>query len=162
MSSAKVPETRSDRANAQLDHFPDTFQVSGDLSASAAGEEQPLLPSKAIKEKPSNNIAGGLFHNYRSSYVGDKTLRSPNKNQMGTIADVGNKIDDVDTNEELQLKNRRRKPLTDFDNEIKYNVGPGVNISVDKTKDLVSVFLDEDCLKDVFTGNYHCLFCSIF
>lgn len=164
VSSEKLSGTKSNRANDQLSYFPDAdkFQVADDFGASAVGEEQPLLPGKSDKEKPLNNIGSGLFHNYRSSYVGDKTLRSPSRNHVGTMVDVGNKIDEVDSNEELQLRNRRRKPLSDFENEIKYNVGPGVNISVDKTKELVSVFLDEDCLKDVFTGEFITIFYRFF
>lgn len=42
--------------------------------------------------------------------------------------------------------------------EVKYNVGPGVNIGLERSRELVNVYLDEDCLKDVFTGTYRDVF----
>lgn len=153
------PASRSDRAFSKITKFDeaDSFQLSDDIDVSAVDDEQPLLPNKSLKSKiPSKNIINGLFHNYRSSYVGNKTAaKNPNENPADPIVDVENKINDTDFNEDSGLKNRRRKPLSDFDFEIKYNVGPGVNISVEKDKELVSVYLDEDCLRDVFTGMNH-------
>lgn len=58
----------------------------------------------------------------------------------------------------LKTKTKNRTPETPNSiieaDEIKYNVGPGVNISLEPEKELVNVYLDEDCLKDVFTGLY--------
>lgn len=128
----------------------DSFQVSDDISVvSAADGEQPLLPSKGTAT--INNI-GGVYHNYRSSYK--SATRTPNHGNDGTsLTDIDNKLDEMDTDDGLIAQNDPPKEVNDFENEIRYNVGPGVNISVDKNKELVSVFLDEDCLKDVFTGN---------
>lgn len=127
----------------------DSFQVSDDISVvSAADGEQPLLPSKGTAT--INNI-GGVYHNYRSSYK--SATRTPNNNDGTSLTDIDNKLEEMDANEGFIVQPEPPKEVNDFENEIRYNVGPGVNISVDKTKELVSVFLDEDCLKDVFTGN---------
>lgn len=126
----------------------ESFQVSDDIAVSAT--EQPILPSKADEK---TMIIGGVYHNYRSSYVGNKSgTRISNRNRLGALVDVDNKIDQAAENGNLNEKLTERQPISEFENEIRYNVGPGVNISVDKDQELVSVFLDEDCLKDVFTG----------
>jgi len=83
--------------------------------------------------------------NFRSSYVGNKLNRRNDDHTKA--ADVT-----VATTETAPLIKARRKLTDNFGDEIKYNVGPGVNIGVEKEKELVSVYLDEDCLKDVFTG----------
>lgn len=89
-------------------------------------------------------------HNYRSSYVSNKSTRLANKNRIVGLANAPN-----ENTEDFTLKKRKKKkPINEFGNEIKYNVGPGVNISVEMDKELVSVYLDEDCLKDVFTGKF--------
>lgn len=86
--------------------------------------------------------------NFRSSYVGSKLSRrvTPANDDVTKSAEV-----EV-TTEKTPLIKSKRKFNNDFSEEIKYNVGPGVNIGVEKEKELVSVYLDEDCLKDVFTG----------
>lgn len=97
---------------------------------------------KSEHAKNMRNI-GGVQHNYRSSYVGNRLNR-----RVGTAA----KQVEVATTEQIPIIKAKRKFDNDFSEEIKYNVGPGVNIGVEKEKELVSVYLDEDCLKDVFTG----------
>lgn len=133
----------------------ESFQVGDGINVSAEDNEQPLLPYKAAAAEDKTvlkTLIGGVYHNYRSSYVGNKSgSRIMNRNRLDAVAEVDNKIDE-------EAMAPAAKPSSDFDNEIRYNVGPGVNISVDKTQELVSVFLDEDCLKDVFTGT----FCPLF
>lgn len=97
--------------------------------------------------------------NFRSSYVGSKLSHrvTPANDEVIKSAEV--KV----TTEETPLIKSKRKFNHDLNEEIKYNVGPGVNIGVEKEKELVSVYLDEDCLKDVFTGRntMNCLILSI-
>lgn len=130
------------------------FQDGDSFQVSAADEQKPLLPAKLGAEEKSvlNTVIGGVYHNYRSSYVGNKVqggTRLSNRNRLGALIDVDNQIDNDDNETDAIVE---PQPSNEFENEIRYNVGPGVNISVDKNQELVSVFLDEDCLKDVFTG----------
>lgn len=98
--------------------------------------------TKTEHAKNVRNI-GGVQHNYRSSYVGNRLNRR--------VASTPKQVD-ASTTEHIPLIKTKRKFDNEFNEEIKYNVGPGVNIGVEKEKELVSVYLDEDCLKDVFTG----------
>lgn len=105
----------------------------------------PLVTDSAKNVR--NAVMGGVQHNYRSSYVGNRLNRR--------VATATAKQVEVTTTEHTPLIKTKRKLTNEFSDvqEIKYNVGPGVNIGVEKEKELVSVYLDEDCLKDVFTGN---------
>ena len=138
-------ETQSERsteASKASDYFPDAN------NNEQVGQQRQA--STTIDMKPLKNLMMGLYHNYRSSYVGDKS----NRTSIQTGAEASNKIDQNDkrkTVHRLKKTTKRKSAATDED-ELKYNVGPGVNISIDVARELVSVFLDEDCLKDVFTG----------
>lgn len=110
---------------------------------------QPITETNAGRSKQYRASAfRGNQPNFRSSYVGSKKSRrvTPANDEVTQSVEV--------TTEETTLIKSKRKFSNDFTEEIKYNVGPGVNIGVEKEKELVSVYLDEDCLKDVFTGNY--------
>lgn len=100
--------------------------------------------------KPLTSLMMGLYNNYRSTYTGNQTFDSSNPTLLPEqLNEVENKI------EEIKVKKNRRKlkkKQTHFGQERKYNVGPGVNVSLNTNKELVNVYLDEDCLKDVFTG----------
>lgn len=113
-------------------------------SATKAKHDAVDAVPKSEHAKNIRNI-GGVQHNYRSSYVGSRLNRR--------VAPAAKQVE-VATTEHISLIKAKRKLDNDFSEEIKYNVGPGVNIGVEKEKELVSVYLDEDCLKDVFTGNY--------
>lgn len=122
------------------------------------------VPSKSEHAKNLRNMGGVVQHNYRSSYVGNRlnrrvataTAAPIAQKQQPIIAEVASPTttashdDDDDAN--IPLIKAKRKFDSEFSEEIKYNVGPGVNIGVEKEKEIVSVYLDEDCLKDVFTG----------
>lgn len=108
----------------------------------SATKTVPDIPSKT--EHAKNIRVGGVQHNYRSSYVGNRLNRR--------VAASTAKQVEITSTEQIPLIKTKRKLSNDFSDEIKYNVGPGVNIGVEKEKELVSVYLDEDCLKDVFTG----------
>lgn len=157
LSAEMVNKPNNDAEYPHFSPFRDTesFQVGDETAVLGAKAEEPLLSSKTKLTQPLNNFVAGLYHNYRSSYIGNKTtLNTPNRNHVAAVEEVDNKIDAIDVQEEASLRKRKRKPLDDYDSEIKYNVGPGVNISVEMDKELVSVYLDEDCLKDVFTGKF--------
>lgn len=140
-------------------------QNSADVSQSAAKVKYNGAVSGTVpKSEHAKNIRniGGVQHNYRSSYVGNRLNR---RVSAATAASVGASASTVSVNaavaakqaedattEHISLIKAKRKFDNDFSDEIKYNVGPGVNIGVEKEKELVSVYLDEDCLKDVFTG----------
>lgn len=116
-----------------------------DVVESATKSNPGVVVSKVEHAKSIRNaVVGGVQHNYRSSYVGNRLNRR--------VAPAAAKQVEVTTTEEIPLVKAKRKLTNEFSEEIKYNVGPGVNIGVEKEKELVSVYLDEDCLKDVFTG----------
>lgn len=118
------------------------------------------VTSKMEQNKNVRNIGGVVQHNYRSSYVGNRlnrrvataTVAAKKQQQQQQTEVIKPTISDDD--EHIPLVKAKRKFDNDFSEEIKYNVGPGVNIGVEKEKELVSVYLDEDCLKDVFTGMF--------
>lgn len=125
--------------------------------------------------KPLKNLFMGFYQNYKSSYVGgnNKTMIAPptaSSIPSTQIEDVENRIEDeVDkrpkVNKVKKKKSSKKPSPTKLPeiitaDEIKYNVGPGVNLSLDSDKELVNVYLDEDCLKDVFTGKRYLYFFS--
>lgn len=101
--------------------------------------------------QPLKNFVMGLYENYRSAYLDNKTMYE----STPTIKEIENKLDDAEVKEEPSKVKRRTKKKSKkpkYGEEYRYNVGPGVNVSLDHDKELVNVYLDEDCLKDVFTG----------
>lgn len=123
------------------------MNASFDSDAEQSVEPQPTI----VRSKQLRNLVMGSYHNYRSSYVGDKS----NRRLVGSrrSAQTANRIESAEQLNKLAWENdEKTAQLPLVGDEIKYNVGPGVNISVDVDKELVSVYLDEDCLKDVFTG----------
>lgn len=119
------------------------------------------VPSKSEHGKHLRNVGGVVQHNYRSSYVGNRlnrrvataTATAIAQKQQPVAAEVASTTAAaVNDDDNIPLIKAKRKFDSEFSEEIKYNVGPGVNIGVEKEKELVSVYLDEDCLKDVFTG----------
>lgn len=103
-----------------------------------------------VKQVRASAFRMGNQPNFRSSYVGSKLSRrittAVNNDEHTKNAVI------TPATEEIPIIKTKRKLNEDFNDEIRYNVGPGVNIGVEKEKELVSVYLDEDCLKDVFTG----------
>lgn len=104
-----------------------------------------------------------LYQNYRNQTIGSMLGVTPHQieeviseNVMDEVAPDG-PDDAVAPKKEKRRKNKVKRKnnansITGGVDELKYNVGPGVNISMDSNKELVNVYLDEDCLKDVFTG----------
>lgn len=109
--------------------------------------------------KPLQDFVMGLYQNYRSTFVGNQSI-SDFISPYELLTE--NKLDEATLAPQKASKKRKTKTKKkhvkvaagDFPgDDVKYNVGPGVNVSLDPEKELVNVYLDEDCLKDVFTGN---------
>lgn len=137
-------DDKSDKTPEQLNGEPQYFY-----------SEKNLLPAKDIqfheRIKPLKNFVMGLYQNYRSTYLDNKTMYG----LTSKLQEVENKIENVDVNEEAvkpKRKTKKKSKKPKLGDDVKYNVGPGVNVSLDHDKELVNVYLDEDCLKDVFTG----------
>lgn len=148
-------DSHPDKVHGATDHKSnnaDLLNVSQNVTKLKQHDDS--VTSKSEHGKNIRNIGGVVQHNYRSSYVGNRLNRrvatatataTPSaQKQQQTVAEVAD--------DHIPLIKAKRKFDNDFSEEIKYNVGPGVNIGVEKEKELVSVYLDEDCLKDVFTG----------
>lgn len=108
-------------------------------------------PQFSERIQPLKNFVMGLYQNYRSTYLDNKTMYEITPK----MKEVENKLDDGEVKEEpskvkRRIKKKSKKPK--YGDDVRYNVGPGVNVSLDHDKELVNVYLDEDCLKDVFTG----------
>lgn len=166
------------------------------------------VPDK--REKPLKNIFLGIYKNYKSTYLGNKTswdyrkkLREHDNNVVTvdlTQQDIKSDIDtesitekeqnaaDIiaelateqikSTTAELLNKKRKRKrkdqkltksnkrikvampaggddPLLAIDNQqYRYNVGPGVNMSLDMYKNIISVKMDDNNLRDILNGRW--------
>lgn len=113
--------------------------------------------SKAAEPKVPESRGFGTG-NYRSSYVGGTKFNRKVLNHRNSARVIKTEvIDDSSSASGPSIESSSVEApiqLDEFGSEIRYNVGPGVNISVEKDKELVSVYLDEDCLKDVFTGKF--------
>lgn len=113
-------------------------------------------PQFTQRIKPLTNFMMGLYNNYRSTYMGNQTIDKVDSGARlpEQMHEVENKIEEIKPKKKRsKLKLKKKQTLEqEIDYEMKYNVGPGVNVSLDTTKELVNVYLDEDCLKDVFTG----------
>lgn len=160
-------------------------QMSSDQRLNDDFEEKPILSPKVSHHKiphqkndhfdnaqPFKAFVMDLYQNYRSSYF-NQTLGTMLGVSPDQIEDVigENTVDEdasavpevvVSTKKEKKRKNKVKRKnnsnsIAGGMDELKYNVGPGVNISMDTSKELVNVYLDEDCLKDVFTGNFNFL-----
>lgn len=158
-------ENHPDKVHGATVHKPNNAE-SLDISQNATKlKHDDSSTSKSEHAKNPRNIGGVVQHNYRSSYVGNRLNRrvataTPTANaqkQQQIVAEVASStatITTINDDEHIPLIKAKRKFDNEFNEEIKYNVGPGVNIGVEKEKELVSVYLDEDCLKDVFTGKF--------
>lgn len=164
------------------------------------------------KAKPLRNIFMGIYKNYKSTYLGNRTsseyrmsmrdritapkfeqqeepivenddsitmfensepLLSPMleeqtieiSNSEGTTQKVNKKKKKKKRRKNRTKKNKKKNKATvipkppqggddplifSHDGEHRYNMGPGVNVSLDMNNDIVSVNLDEDSLKEVF------------
>lgn len=79
----------------------------------------------------------GIFRNYKSTFLGNRTVSEYTK-QLKTP-----------TTKEKKLKSKNSKKSI---NENRYELGQGVNITLDMEKDIVNVNLDANNLKDVVLG----------
>lgn len=114
-----------------------------------------------------------MMGNYRSSYVGGtkSNRRLPSSINQYQVSNTNRQlIDGSSLNVDVQTatatvptttktKKKQLAPVVDeFGDEIKYKVGPGVHVGIEKKRGLVSLYLDEDCLKDVLTGKNDAVF----
>lgn len=114
----------------------------------------------------SRQLRKVVMGNYRSSYVGGtkSNRRLPSSINQYQVSNTNRQLDDGSSSNEAaetvatttaKTKKKQLAPIVDeFGDEIKYNVGPGVNVGIEKNRGLVSLYLDEDCLKDVLTGKF--------
>lgn len=114
----------------------------------------------------SRQLRKVVMGNYRSSYVGGikSNRRLPSSINQYQVSNTNRQLDDGSSSNEAaeavatttaKTKKKQLTPIVDeFGDEIKYNVGPGVNVGIEKNRGLVSLYLDEDCLKDVLTGRF--------
>lgn len=159
-------ESHSDKVHAAAVHqSADAESLNASQNAAELKQDEKSEPAKNPR-----NVGGVIQHNFRSSYVGNRlnrrvataTAAPMAQKHQPIVAEVASSTttsdnnsdhdDDDDNDAHIPVIKAKRKFDNDFSEEIKYNVGPGVNIGVEKEKELVSVYLDEDCLKDVFTG----------
>lgn len=139
-------------ASTNTDVVGDVVQVAHDIEASVddpatVDTKKVVVNSVGTAKRLRNAVYSSRHNSYRSSYVGNKFDR------RAALEDT-TEVESNATEQGPSIK-AKRKLYNEFNDEIKYNVGPGVNIGVEKDKELVSVYLDEDCLKDVFTGSVY-------
>lgn len=77
----------------------------------------------------------GIYRNYKSTFLGNRTVSEYTKQLKTPKA------------KQKKLKNSKTNP-----NENRYELGQGVNITLDMEKDIVNVNLDANNLKDVVLG----------
>jgi len=112
-------------------------------------------------------ITGKQKPNYKSTYVEKDGGKIVTKTVLKTVDESYSDAeldddddDDDDDNENLDVLTddftAEERSSSDTLVPSHYNVGPGVNVSLDLLRDIVNVHLDEDCLKDVFNGMHFC------
>lgn len=148
-----IPSSKYEADSTQAQNTKDSAVDSAAAASQWSEASDSVVAGQAKRMR--NAVFGGAQHNYRSSYVGNKFNRRAGAAAVRNVADTNTATTAPivgSTSQNVPLFKAKRKSVDEFGDEVKYNVGPGVNISVDKDKELVSVYLDEDCLKDVFTG----------
>lgn len=154
VSSNNVPSSSTD----------ESIPIVSENETGAALVTETAAPSATVSSRQLRKVVMG---NYRSSYVGgSKSNRrlSSSINQY-QVSNTNRHLNDGSSSEEVAettaaptLTKTKKKQLvsvpSEFGDEIKYNVGPGVNIGIEKNRGLVSLYLDEDSLKDVLTGEF--------
>lgn len=113
------------------------------------------------KAKPLRSIFMGLYRNYKSTYLGNKTaleytkslkdVEEPKKIPERKI--VTKKRKDKTKKKSKRGTVKKSDPLIyTYDNEYRYELGQGVNLTLDMNQDTVSVNLDEENIKDILLG----------
>lgn len=119
------------------------------------------------KAKPLRSIFMGLYRNYKSTYLGNKTSLEYRKSlkdvdQEKALTKRPERKDPISIKKNKKVKGKKKAkrgtikksdPLIySYDNEYKYEIGQGVNLTLDMTQDTVSVNLDEENIKDILLG----------
>ncbi|XP_055848482.1 uncharacterized protein LOC129913706 [Episyrphus balteatus] len=126
------------------------------------------------KAKPLRNIFLGIYKNYKSTYLGNRTssqYRELLKDRHAVATTTTEETPTtVESSQKLRKKKKKRRknkkkragatsgedPLIySHDEEYRYNFGTGVNMSLDMKNDLVSLNLNEECLKDILLGRWN-------
>lgn len=119
------------------------------------------------KAKPLRSIFMGLYRNYKSTYLGNKTsleytkslkdvdqdklLKKPLERKLTTKKKKNRKIKTKKKSKRGTVK--KSDPLIySYDNEYRYEIGQGVNVTLDMNQEMVSVNLDEENIKDILLG----------
>lgn len=143
----------------------ENFAVNDKKSPTESIEE--MEESLMDKIMPFTDYMFELYKVYKSSHdknkLNDKKDDEANNGTLD-IYDLDDESDDelsqtITTTSTLSpnKKNNKRKRKK----VMKYNVGPGVNVSLDIPNEVVKVNLDENSLKDVFTGKFSRLLNSL-
>lgn len=125
------------------------------------------------KAKPLRSIFMGLYRNYKSTYLGNKTALEYTKSLKDVVPVEEEKKQPerkaVTSHKTVtsHKKTRKAKPkkkskrgtvkksdplIYTYDNEYKYEIGQGVNVTLDMNNEMVSVNLDEENIKDILLG----------
>lgn len=119
------------------------------------------------KAKPLRSIFMGLYRNYKSTYLGNKTSLEYRKSLKDADQEKGStkrpeKKEPISIKKNRKVKGKKKTkrgtikksdPLIySYDNEYKYEIGQGVNLTLDMNQDTVSVNLDGDNIKDILLG----------
>lgn len=151
-----------------LNFDPEEIQELGLLNGSNDGDPSEDVLSE--KMRPFKKIVMEMYKNYKKTFAEEQEKEQQKEKEVIEKKTVDNddeeeeKIDDVtietfddaeksewEPKVQPQLKNHtkdhKKKLMKKF-----INLGPGVNISLDLPSEMVHVQLDEECLKDVFTG----------
>lgn len=119
------------------------------------------------KAKPLRSIFMGLYRNYKSTYLGNKTsleytksLKDVERVEEEKKRPERKALSSNKKNKKVKSKKKSKRgtvkksdPLIySYDNEYRYEIGQGVNLTLDMNKDMVSVNLDEENIKDILLG----------
>lgn len=142
-------------ASQKIEKFSTTDNLK--MNPSTNNEEETLVD----KLMPFTDYIFELYKVYKNSHVKHK-LHKPIADKSVDVLVSEIELDEDDDEDEItttttttstvsphkkNIKRKRKKV-------VKYNIGPGVNVSLDIPNEIVKVHLDEESLKDVFTGKH--------
>lgn len=116
---------------------------------------------------PFKNIFAGIFTNYKSTYLGNLTASEHQKDfrleQETTVKPLTETPEKVKTSKKSKKHRKRKKKRVHTmgreqpnNNEgvLKYEIGPDVNVTLDMSREVVSVNIDQEYVKDILAGNW--------
>lgn len=148
-----------------------SYQASDNVTHSElAADENPAPTTPKFgrlsekKAKPLRSIFMGLYRNYKSTYLGNKTSLEYRKSMKDVVPVEKTKKQPkrkvASSNKKVKTKKKTKRgtvkksdPLIySYDNEYRYEIGQGVNLTLDMNQDTVSVNLDGENIKDILLG----------